>query len=164
MFPFLEISTPEFNAYMLVLYRGNIPRHGHRRSVKLGPQRDTGQFENSRDNVGMRSGVVDRLLLGDTRAADIHGDIDVLFVTCSLAWLQTVLADVVAVVGRIDDVRVVKKVQFFEFGKDSVDQVINRCQRLQSATVVVVEVVHSRLVHPGDILEITGSTRLCAMA
>lgn len=61
----------------------------------------------------MRGHQVACLTFGDAWSADDEWDVDVLFETAFFAGLQTVLADVVAVVGRVENVRVVENAIVF---------------------------------------------------
>lgn len=71
--------------------------------------------------IGVRRHNVGDLATRHVGPADDKWDVDVLFKAALLAGLESVLADVVAVVGRVDDVRVVEDAVVFEARDDPVD-------------------------------------------
>jgi len=75
---------------------------------------DSREFEQRRNDVGVRGDYLNCLTFGYIRAADIEWNIDVFFEGACFAGLEPMLSDMVTIVGREDDVSVIQEVVFFQ--------------------------------------------------
>lgn len=95
------------------------------------------------------------LSFGDPRTADEKGNVDIFFDAAALAGRETVLADVEAIVGRVDQVRV-----FQDLGAstqsldDGIDEFVYGLKGLQTLAVPVVVVVDLGLIELAKSLEV----------
>ena len=84
--------------------------HGDGRSVEIRSDLPTRKRKESRSQIGMRSHNISKFALWNVRATHDQGNIDILFKTTFFPRLKPVLANMVAVVGGIEDVCVFEKV------------------------------------------------------
>lgn len=108
--PLNQILAPELDIDMLALRRRGqqLLRHGDGLAIKVLAQRDPRELEQRGHDVCVRRGQRLHGALGHAGPADEEGDVDVFFDVAALAGGQAVLADVVAVVGGVDQVCVVE--------------------------------------------------------
>lgn len=109
-------------------------------TVKVMPQLDTGQIEDGGRKIDMRRhGVLDKTCC-DAWSADVQGNANVLVEATFLTRRETVLTEVVAVVGRVDDVGVIEDACLIELCDDLLDDLIHALKSLQPGSVEVVNV------------------------
>ena len=108
-----------------VVLRGVRSEERHGDTIEVSSQLSASQMEECWCEVGVARYHVFRKAHWDAWAPDHHGDVDVFFEGALLSWLEAVLADVVAVVGGVEDVRVVEQVVSFQPRDNAVDHLID---------------------------------------
>lgn len=101
--------------------------------------REVGEVEDCCREVRVSCDGVGFLALGDSWAADDEGDVGIFLVGGLLAGIHAVGTQVVAVIGRVDNVGVVKLVVVFEAFDDPLDQLVGRLEGLQARAVFGVQ-------------------------
>lgn len=142
---FNDSIAPEFDVDMLTLAclgflgRG---RDGNGYSVKVFVKRNTGEFEQCRDNVGVRRGESDFPAWCYAGAANNEWHVDVFFDVARLAGGHSMLTNVVPIVAGIDDVGIGKDFwALFQPGDEAADQLVDRLKGLQAGAVELVTVL-----------------------
>lgn len=123
-------KAPELNRHMLVARRGGIvelrPAERNGLAVKVGAAGRTSQAQKGRGQIDVRGDNLGDLALRDARPTHEQGDVDVFFKAALFAWLQTVLANVVAVVGGVEDVGVAEQAVLLQTLNDAGNQLVDR--------------------------------------
>jgi len=133
-------------------------RQRDRNAVEVLVQRNARKLKERGNQVGVRRRERGDLASGDARPARDEGDVDVLLAAAGLARWQTVVADVEAVVGCVEQVRVGEDLRVgLELGDDVVDQLVDGLQGLQAAAIEVVVVLDLVVVELGDVEEADGA-------
>ena len=109
-----------------------------RHAVKFWPGFLADQIQESGRKVRMCGHDVSDFAFRNSRTADDEGNVDVFFEAAFLPRLESVLADMVAVVGRVDDVGVVQDAVFVEAGYDTVNNLVHGLEGTQAVTVKVI--------------------------
>ena len=147
--PLDQIIPPKLNIHMftLITLPQQLLRHRDNLAVKVVAQRNARERKQRRHDIRMAAWKRLFGALRHPRAANEEGDVDVFFDVTALSWREAVLADVVAIVGRVDEVGVVQDAWASgQAGDDGVDQLINGLQGLQARAVPGVVVVDLGLV------------------
>lgn len=105
-----KVLAPEFDVHMLALliFGQQVRSNRDGLTVKVFPQRDTCKCKERRHNVSVRGWNGLHSALWHARTANEEGDVDVFFDVAALTRRKTMLADVVAVVSRVDDISVIE--------------------------------------------------------
>ena len=115
-------------------------------AVEVAWELGAGHLQNGGCEIRVGGGDGDGSVLLDARPADDERHVDVFFVGAVLAGEHAVLADVEAVVGRVDDVGIVEEIVGCEVGNGVVDDLVDGLQRAQAVAVVFIAVGEGRLV------------------
>jgi len=121
-------------------------------------------MENGGRDVGMGTDDVGNMSRGDTRAPDYKRNVNVFLKSTFLAGVETVLGDVVAVVCRIDDVRIIEDAVFLELCHNAVNKLVHCLESLETGTVEVVVILDDSRVKLWESLDLRGTTRLGAIS
>lgn len=113
-------------------------------------QREAKHIQDGGCKVNMRGAKANRLSLWDAWPTDDERDVYVFFIPANLTRRQTMLANVVAVVGGIDDVRVIEHAVRVEFLNNVLHHLVNRLQRPEALPIVFVVVVKLFLFLTGE--------------
>lgn len=133
--PVLDIDV--FVPFLFGLFQarlGDWDRH----AVEFWPGLLADQIQESGRKVCVCGHDVSDFAFRNSRTADDEGNVDVFFEAAFLARLESVLADMVAVVGRVDDVGVIQDAVFVEAGYDTVNNLVHGLEGTQAVTVEVV--------------------------
>lgn len=112
---------------------------------------DAGYLQDCRGEIRVRGRSARDSLCWDARASDNEGHVDVCLEAACFAGVQSVLANVVAVVGRVKDEGVVQHASLLEAGNDGFDNVVDGLQGLQTQPLVLVVVVNDGVVELGEL-------------
>lgn len=115
-------------------------------AIEVGTMRGTSNGEDGRSEIDVRGDNLGNLALGNTRAANDQGDVDVLFEATLLARVAAMLADGVAVICSVNDEGVVKDVVLLQTLDDVLDQLVDRLQGSQALAIEMVIVINVLLV------------------
>jgi hypothetical protein len=109
-----------------------------RHAVEFWPGLLADQIQKSGRKVRLCGHDVSDFTFRNSRTADDEGNVDVFFEAAFLPRLESVLADMVAVVGRVDDVGVIQDAVFVKAGYDTVNNLVHGLKGTQAVTVKVV--------------------------
>lgn len=98
--------------------------------------------------------------LRNARSADEQRDTDILLKAAGLPWWQTMLTDVEAIVGGVNDIGVVQLVALLETGYQQVYKLVYALQSTQARAIEEVIVVDHRLILLRQVADPTDSTGL----
>lgn len=154
---FDEILAPELDVYMfaLIVLIQQVLRYRNWFAIKIFSERDAGEGEQSGYDVGVARWYILHGTFWHSGTANKKWDVDVLFNVAALAWRETVLADVVAVVSCVDQIGVVENCGIGRQAiDDGVNELIDRLQGLEALAVPVIVVVDLALVQLANCLEV----------
>lgn len=97
--PLHRRTPPVLHRNMLMYYPPRLLSNTHRRSIEVLPQRNPSQLKESWGQINMRRNCVINMALRNTWPANEERNPDVLFKTSRLARCQSVLTNVISVVG-----------------------------------------------------------------
>ena len=152
-----EILAPELDVYVfaLVVLFQQILSYRDWLAIKIFSERDACEGEQSRYDIGVARWNVLHGTFRHTGSANKERDVDIFFNVTALAWRETVLADVVAVVSCVDQIGIVENCGIGrQATNNGVNKFINRLQRLEALAVPVVIVVDLALVQLANCLEV----------
>jgi len=97
--------------------------------------------------------VVLNLASFHTGSSDNQRDVDVFLESTFLSRIETVLRDVVAVVGGVDNICVIQHLGFLEVIYQSCDKLINSLESLETATIESVIVLNHCVVELSEVFD-----------
>lgn len=80
--------------------------------------------------------------LWNSRTTDNQRNVDVRLITTFFSGLQPVLANMVSVVSRVEDVGIVQQAVLFELVDQSINKLVNSLERTKTTSVVLIVVFH----------------------
>jgi hypothetical protein len=121
-------------------------------------------MEDSGREVGVGTDDIGGVSGGDTRSPDYKGDMDVFLKTAFLTGVETMLGDVVTVVCRVDDVRIIEDTVVLEFCYNAIDKLVYCLEGLEAGTVKVIVILNNSRVKLWESLDPRGTARLGAIS
>lgn len=118
------------------------------------------KVEDGGREIDVRRDCIFSLIAWYTRAADQERHADIFFKPAGFPWRQAVLANMVAIVGGVDDVRIVELAAGLKTRNQRVNKLVHALQSTQSLAVEMIVVVDCRLVLFREGLDPVHSTRL----
>jgi hypothetical protein len=143
----VEISLPHCEApilyvHMLVTMLGSIFDTNFGQwdcfSIEVSPNWCARQLENGRGKIGMGGNDISLLSLGHAGSPNDERDVDVLFETALFAWLKSMLANVISIVAREDEVCVFQNPVLLQARDYFVDNLIHTLEDAESISVEMV--------------------------
>lgn len=122
---FQKRIPPIFHGDMLVGRLRRVMRDWNWRSIEVITKRDSGQPEQRGCDIDMSGNCILHFVLWNARAADIKWDPDILVEPCRLPRWQAVLTNMVAIVGSIEDVGVLKLATLLQTSHQRLNQLIH---------------------------------------
>ena len=97
----------------------------HRKAIKIRSKGNSREVEESRSDISVGRHGIEAVALGNSWASHHHGDIDVLFIWAAFTGNHSVLSNVVAVVGREEDVCIVEEAMSLKAMDDIFNQIVH---------------------------------------
>lgn len=135
-------------------------RQWNRRSIEALAKWNSRKVEDGGRQVDVCSDCIFGLIAWYTRTADKEGHADIFFKPACFPRRQTVLANMVAIVGGVDNVGIVELVAGLKTCNQRINKLVHALQSTQTLAVEMIVVIDGRLVLLGEILDPVDSTRL----
>jgi hypothetical protein len=121
-------------------------------------------MENGGREIGVGTDDIGGVSGGDTRSPDYKGDMDIFLKSTFLAGVETVLGDVVAVISRVDDIRIIEDAVFLKLYHNAVNKLVHCLESLKTGTVEFIVILDDSRVKLWKSLDPRGTARLEAIS
>jgi hypothetical protein len=118
--PHLDVGVFDLSILLVAAGQGNGD------AVEVLTLGDASHLEEGGQKVNVCSDSVAHVAFGNARAANVQGNINILFHTAGLTGRQTVLRDVVPIVAGEDDIRVIEQIIRLQPSKDLLNHFVDR--------------------------------------
>lgn len=165
LFALVDCDAPELDIHVFVTARGGLDYgvlcQGDWRAVKVRICRDpaAGEIEYSRCQIRVGGHDLGDMLSRDVGAADNQRYVDIFLDSACLAWWESMLANMISIIGCVKDVCVIRNAQLLQAYYNALDELIHGLECTETRAVEMIIEIDFSLIELGQLQHPIGPRR-----